>query len=110
MQLYSQATAGPVQAAVAEVVDEWSGVSQRTTFGCPSFYADGVLFAVVSNQGLSLTRLTDRQRELLERRASVQPFEAGTRRVARWATVDVDAGDLDRVVPALRQSYEAALV
>jgi hypothetical protein len=79
-------------------------------FGCPAYVADGVLFAVVSEQGLSLTRLTDVERAKLERSVAVEPFEAGGRTVRRWATVRVSPADHDGVAWALGRSYEAAVV
>jgi hypothetical protein len=96
--------------AVDGLVGSWPGVSRKTMFGCPSYVADGVLFAVVSEQGLSLTRLSTDERARLERSLSVEPFEAGGRLVQRWATVRVSPDDLDPVADALRQSYEAAVV
>jgi hypothetical protein len=96
--------------AVDALVSGWPGVSRKTTFGCPSYLADGVLFAVVSEQGLSLTRLSDAQRAALGRSLPVEPFDAGGRTVRRWATVPVDAGSLGPVATALRQSYDAAIV
>ena len=99
-----------LQTAVDEVVTSWPGVSRRPMFGCQSYVADGVLFAVLSDQGLSLTRLTDDQRAALARTASVEPFAAGERVVRRWATVQVDPDALESVIPALQQSYDAAIV
>jgi hypothetical protein len=96
--------------AVDDLVMEWPGVSRKVMFGCPSYVADGVLFAVVSEQGLSLTRLTETQRARLERSHAVEPFEAGGRLVRKWATVRVDPSRLSPVERALRQSYEAAVV
>ena len=96
--------------AVDDLVGTWPGVSRKTMFGCPSYVADGVLFAVVSEQGLSLTRLSTDERARLERVLSVEPFEAGGRLVQRWATVRVSPDGLDPVADALRQSYETAVV
>jgi hypothetical protein len=96
--------------AIDDVVTSWPGVSRTSMFGCPSYVADGVLFAVVSEQGLSLTRLTDDQRADLARTVRVEPFAAGGRVVRRWATVRVDPDALDPVTPALQQSYDAAIV
>lgn len=101
---------GSLRAAVERTVAEWPGVSTRTTFGCPAYVADGVLFAVVSDQGLSLTRLSADQRSRLASQTAVEPFEVDGRRVTRWATVSIDPSGLSAVVPALRQSYESALV
>ena len=99
-----------LRTVVDDLVMAWPGVSRRTMFGCPSYVADGVLFAVVSEQGLSLTRLSDAQRVALDRSVPVEPFVAGGRTVQRWATVPVDTDSLDPVATALRQSYDAALV
>lgn len=96
--------------AVDDLVMGWPGVSRKTMFGCPSYVADGVLFAVVSEQGLSLTRLSETERTKLERSLAVKPFEAGGRLVRRWATVRVEPTGLSPVEKALRQSYEAAVV
>ncbi|WP_142860252.1 TfoX/Sxy family protein [Salinigranum halophilum] len=96
--------------AVEDLVMAWPGVSRKTTFGYPSYVADGVLFAVVSEQGLSLTRLTDAERARLERSLAVEPFDTGGRLVRRWATVRVDHPEDAPVERALRQSYEAAVV
>jgi hypothetical protein len=99
-------------AAVDDLVGEWLGVSRKTMFGCPSYVADGVLFAVVSEQGLSLTRLSDTERTRLERSLAIEPFEAGGRLVRTWATVRIDPDGVDggAVAEALERSYEAAIV
>ena len=108
--MYSDESPHALRDAVDDLVMEWPGVSRKTMFGCPSYVADGVLFAVVSEQGLSLTRLTETERSRLERSLSVEPFEAGGRVVQKWATVRVDSAGLSPVKRALRQSYEAAVV
>lgn len=108
--MYTDESHRALRDAVDDLVMEWPGVSRKTMFGCPSYVADGVLFAVVSEQGLSLTRLSDTERARLERSFSVEPFAAGGRLVRRWATVRVDPTGLTPVKKALRQSYEAAVV
>jgi hypothetical protein len=98
--------------AVDDLVGEWPGVSRKTMFGCPSYVADGVLFAVVSEQGLSLTRLSETERARLERSVATEPFESGGRLVRTWATIWIDPDDVDTdaVAEALERSYEAAIV
>jgi hypothetical protein len=98
--------------AVDDLVEGWPGVSRKTMFGCPSYVADGVLFAVVSEQGLSLTRLSDVDRARLERSVAIEPFEAGGRLVRTWATVRVEPDGVGggAVAEALERSYEAAIV
>jgi hypothetical protein len=110
MQTDEQECRQGLRDAVDDLATKWPGVSRRTMFGCPSYVADGVLFAVVSGQGLSLTRLADGDRAKLERSVAVEPFEADGRTVRRWATVRVSPADHDAVARALRRSYEAAVV
>lgn len=95
---------------VSAIVEDWDGVEQVTMFGLPSFTARGQLFCVVSEQGLSLTRLPDDDREELAGMADVEPFDADGRTVESWATVATEAlPDDETLVPFLRASYEAAL-
>lgn len=94
--------------AVAGAVD-WPGVDERTMFGCPSFTADGELFAVVSEQGVSITKLPDDDRASLAETVDVSPFDAGGRSIDAWATVPLGAADVARLRPYLRASYETAL-
>ncbi len=108
--MYTEESHRDLRDAVDDLVMGWPGVSRKVMFGCPSYVADGVLFAVVSEQGLSLTRLTETQRARLEQSHVVEPFEAGGRLVRKWATVRVDPTGHSPVKRALRQSYEAAVV
>ncbi|MFC7071137.1 TfoX/Sxy family protein [Halobaculum lipolyticum] len=105
---YDEAAAGDLRARCDRTTENWPGVAHTTMFGCPSYTADGTLFAVVSTQGVALTRLPDAERERLAADHPVEPFEAGGRTVGRWAVVPPAAAtacDLDRY---LRASYEAA--
>lgn len=78
-------------------------------FGWPSYLVDGELFAVLSEQGLSLTRLSDEDRRLLAATHRVFPFVANGRAVASWTTVSVTVDELETVFPVVRKSYDAAV-
>lgn len=107
---YDEAVAGDLRSAVAEAVVDWPGVAETDTFGCPSFTADGTLFAVVATQGVAFTRLTDEEREALAAAYPTEPFAPGTRRVESWVVVPRAAAteDVDGLVPFLRAGYETA--
>lgn len=94
---------------IGDLVDGWDGVEQVTMFGCPSFTARGTLFCVVSEQGLSLTRLPPDDRAALDGLVAVSPFDADGRTVESWATVAPDDLPDDATLePFVRTSYEAA--
>ncbi|WP_396610837.1 MmcQ/YjbR family DNA-binding protein [Haloferax sp. S1W] len=94
--------------AVQQGVDSWPDVEQTTMFGCPSFRANGTLFAVVSEQGVSLTSLPREERAELAAQQQVVPFEANGRLVGSWATVHIDPSHVGDLEDAIRASYEAA--
>lgn len=109
MTYFDGEEAGDLKAAFDEAVLDWPDVTAETMFGCPSYRADGTLFAVLVTGGVALTRLPDDQREPLGRSFETGPFEAGDRTVTKWVQVTVDDGsDLDSLRPYVRASYEAA--
>lgn len=95
--------------AVAAAVVDWPGVTAKRTFGCPAFLVRGEVFALVSEQGLSLTRLGGGERRKLVETRGARPFVASGRTVERWPTVAVEPAELAALLPALRSSYEATV-
>lgn len=95
---------------VGAIVADWDATEEVTMFGCPSFTARGELFGVVSEQGLSLTRLPEGDRTSLADVATVGPFDAAGRTIDSWATIA--AGDLpddETLASFVRASYDAAV-
>ena len=92
-----------------EVLD-WPDVIATTMFGCPSYQADGTLFAVLVTDGVALTRLPNDHRERVAQRFETGPFQAGDRTVTKWVQVTIDDVDaLDALVSHIKASYESAL-
>ena len=110
MQHFDETRAGDLRDAFEALVLDWPEVTVRTMFGCPSYQADGTLFAVLVTDGVALTRLPEDRRESLAAAYETGPFQAGDRTVTAWvqATVE-DAAALDDLEPYVRASYESAL-
>ncbi|ELZ74014.1 hypothetical protein C5B91_00270 [Haloferax sp. Atlit-10N] len=104
----SPAAVETLAAAVWREAASWPAVERTALFGCPSFRANGTLFAVVSEQGLSLTSLSAESRAAVAKRHRVLPFEANGRIVGSWATVDIEPSRIAELSDALRASYETA--
>lgn len=95
--------------AFEQLVLDWSGVTIKTMFGCPSYLADATLFAVLVTDGVVLTRLPSDKREELETSFDTSPFKAGKRTVRKWIQVALDdPSDLDSLRSYVRASYEFA--
>jgi TfoX/Sxy family transcriptional regulator of competence genes len=109
-RLYLEDDAGDVREVLEDAILGWEGVSVRRMFGCPSYLADGVLFAIVINRGVVLTLLDPAARAELAETASVEPFRAGHKLIHRWARVNIDKVDeVEAILPFVRQSYRAAM-
>ncbi|WP_254273616.1 TfoX/Sxy family protein [Haloarcula marina] len=109
MTYYDPETGAALKAAVDDVVAAWPSVTEQRMFGCPSYRADGTLFAVVVTDGVALTRLPETHRTELDAAFETGPFQAGERTVTKWVQVTADEGDAARLAPFLEASYEAAL-
>ncbi|WP_254542858.1 hypothetical protein [Halomarina pelagica] len=103
---FDERAKGPLRDAVERTVLPWPGVERAVTFDCPSYYVDGEPFALVSNRGIVLTRLSTEEREHLRVRHPVASFEVHGRRVEDWVTVPVGAADAYALRPYLRMSYD----
>lgn len=110
MTYFDEDEGADLKAAFEGTVSHWSGVTATTMFGCPSYTADGTLFAVLVTDGVALTRLPVDERARLEAAFDTRPFEAGGRTVTKWVLIPVDdPSDLDPLVPYVTASYETAL-
>jgi hypothetical protein len=110
MKYFDRDDGAALKSAFDEVVLDWPDVTATTMFGCPSYRANGTLFAVLVTDGVALTRLPRDHREQVTEAFETGPFEANGRTVTRWVQITVDDGaELDSLVPHVEASYESAL-
>lgn len=110
MNYFDQEKGAALKTAFNDVVVDWPDVTATTMFGCPSYQADGTLFAVLVTHGVVLTRLPSDHREHVAQAFETGPFQAGERTVTKWVKVTIDnVALLDSLVPHIKASYEAAL-
>lgn len=109
MKYFDDEAGAALQAAFEAVVLEWPDVTGTTMFGCPSYQADGTLFAVLVTDGVALTRLPESHREQVAREFESGPFQAGEQTVTKWVQVTIDdVAMLDSLEPHVRASYDSA--
>ncbi|WP_435074702.1 TfoX/Sxy family protein [Halorubrum sp. HHNYT27] len=110
MNYFDKEAGAAMKTAFEDAVLDWPAVTATTMFGCPSYQADGTLFAVLVTDGVALTRLDNDHREQVAQTFDTGPFQAGERTVTKWVQVTIDDVDtLDTLVPHIKASYESAL-
>jgi hypothetical protein len=110
VKYFDEEAGAALKAAFEDVVLGWLDVTGTAMFGCPSYQADGTLFAVLVTDGVALTRLPSDHREQVAQAYETGPFQAGERTVTRWVQVTIDdVAVLDSLVPHIRASYKSAL-
>jgi hypothetical protein len=110
MQYFDPELAGGLRDAFDDLVGDWPAVSRSTMFGCPSYRADGTLFAVLVTAGVALTQLDAEERAAVREAFEAGPFSPGDRTIDSWVQVAAaDANVLSDLEPWVRESYETAL-
>ncbi len=110
MIYYTESEGRQLREAVEREVLQWPKVTTRKMFGCPTYVVDGKLFAFLVNEGVVITQVRKRDRELLAETFTTAPFKAGEREIDRWLQVTVDdLNRLERLMRLVRKSYETAL-
>lgn len=109
MTYYSEAEMAEIRRAFELEVMQWAQVTMRAMFGCPSYQVDGRLFAFLVTGGVVITQLMRADREALRSEYTVTDFKAGERVLTQWIQVScAEMGQLKRVLPYVRKSYERA--
>jgi hypothetical protein len=114
MKYYSETADKDLRLALEAVVRAWPAVTARKMFGCPCYQANGKLFALVVSGGIVITRPAESDRETLIKQFLAVPFQVeqstGVKNMKTWLRVPaLTRIEVDKLLPYLRQSYEAAL-
>jgi TfoX/Sxy family transcriptional regulator of competence genes len=110
MKYYSEETGKLLRLGFEEKVLRWPQVSTKKMFGCPSYQANGKLFAFLVTNGVVITQLGQADRERIGRQCQSSIFKGGKRVVQNWLRLPIEhTRDLGRIMPFVRRSYESAL-
>jgi hypothetical protein len=110
MKYFDKDEGAALKSAFDEVVFDWPNVTAKTMFGCPSYQAEGTLFAVLVTDSVALTRLPSEHRKQVTQAFETGPFQAGERTVTKWVQITInDVAELDSLVPHIKASYASAL-
>ncbi len=101
-------TEGLREALEAEIL-AWPKVTHKKMMGCPCYLAGGKMFAGLVTRGMVITKLTPGEKDELAGVHPVEPFTMGARTIKKWARLTLEPGELEKVLPHIRKSYEKAL-
>ena len=106
MIYYTEEEGRELREAFEKTVLPWKKVTTRSMFGCPTYLAEGKLFAFLVSEGVVITQIRKRDRERLSEDFPTEPFTAGEREIERWVKVKIDSVEsLGRVIPYVKKSY-----
>ncbi len=110
MRYYSEKAMKDLRSGFEGKVLRWPQVNTRKMFGCPSYQANGTLFAFFVTDGVVITQLGRAEREVLPLQSHATTFQTGKKVVQSWVRLFIEKKrDLDRIMPFVRKSYEPAL-
>ncbi len=99
-----------VQAAMDELVRNWSHVTTGKMFGSRAYRAKGVLFAMIGGEGVILTKLEPDQREIAAREHRARTFVGHGKEIPAWIEFPLgDATGVATIASMVRHAYENAL-
>lgn len=77
-----------LESSVLKITDEWKGVTSKKMFGCPAFWVNSNVFALVWKHGRIGVKLTEEKNyeNLLNVKGS-EPWKAGPRKMAHWVLI-----------------------
>ena len=79
-------------------------------FGCPTYLADGKIFAFLITDGLVITQIRLRDREKIGEDFETEPFKVGEREITRWLQITIEKPvKIKRLMRLVRKSYQFAL-
>jgi hypothetical protein len=110
MKFYDESESAEMRDIFEKEVMGWSRVSKRTMFGCPTYLADGKLFAFLVTNGVVITQIRLRDREEISEIFETEPFTVGEREITRWLKVTIGQPEkTKRIMRLIRKSYQFAL-
>jgi TfoX/Sxy family transcriptional regulator of competence genes len=97
-----------LESSVSKISDGWKSVTSKKMFGCPAFWVNNNVFALVWKHGRIGVKLTDgNSYDSLIKVKGAEPWKAGPMKMAHWVLVpDGFHSDSKSLKKWLRLAYE----
>ena len=98
MKWYIEEETKELREAFEKEILKWPKVDYKKIFGCPCYLANGKMFAGLVTKGIVITKLNSFEKKELRKLRVTKPFVAGNRIINSWIHVDLEPGDLKRIM------------
>lgn len=110
MRSYSEKEMKHLRYTFEKTVLSWSHVTQKKTFGCPSYQANGKTFAILVTKGVLVTKIDQAAKNALPDRHQDGAIHTSKRNVEHWVRLPInDEAEIEKIMPIVKRSSEIVL-
>ena len=107
---YSEKEMKDLRCTFEKTVLSWSNVTQKQTFGCPSYQTDGKTFAILVTKGVLITKIDQAVRDTLPDQHQDGAIHTSKRNIEHWVRVPInDEAEMEKIIPIVKKSSEIVL-
>ncbi len=110
IRLYSENEMKDLRCIFEKTVLSWSNVTQKKTFGCPSYQANGKTFAILVTKGVLITKIDQAVKYTLPDQHQDSAIHAGKRNIEHWVRIPInDEAEIKKIMPVVKKSSEIVM-
>jgi len=110
MRSYSEKEMKDLRCNFEKIVLSWSHVTQKNTFGCPSYQANGKTFAILVTKGVLITKIDTAVKDTLPDQHQDGAVHTAKRNIEHWVRVPInDEAEIEKIMPIVKKSSEIVL-
>lgn len=110
MRSYSENEMKDLRCTFEKTVLSWSHVTQKKTFGCPSYQAYGKTFAILVTKGVLITKIDQAVKDTLPDQHQDGAIHTAKRNIEHWVRVPInDEAEIEKIMHIVKKSSEIVL-
>lgn len=110
IRLYSEKEMKDLKCIFEKTVLGWSNVTQKKTFGCPSYQANGKTFAILVTKGVLITKIDQAVKDTLPDKHHDGSIHTGKRNIEHWVRVPINnEAEIEKIMPVVKKSSEIVM-
>ncbi|MCL7475193.1 MAG: hypothetical protein M8352_04030 [ANME-2 cluster archaeon] len=110
MKYYSEKEMKEIRSVFEKKVLSWPHVTQNTTFGCPSYQAEGKTFAILVTKGVLITKIDQAIEDTQSAPRLNETKQTKQRNIEHWVRVPItDENEMEQIFSIVKKSSEIVL-